>query len=297
MQGAAQIEVPGTIGTTTASRRRRPRLVPALPLAVLLLMVGLSVIAPVLTEYSPVRQDLGTTLIPPAWADAGSADHLLGTDGFGRDVLTRLLYGARVSMSVGVFTMVIAVVIGTVMGVAAGYAGGWIDSILMRLTDIMLALPTLLVGLVVAIVIGPSFWNLVLLLGVLSWPRIARLLRGETLALKQTEFVRYAGAIGVSKWTIRRRHVLPNILPTLLVATTLEIGSVILTEAALSFLGAGIPPPQASWGVMISDGQGLIATGWWIALLPGLAVGVTVLSTNALGDWLRDHFDPKTGNV
>jgi peptide/nickel transport system permease protein len=260
-------------------------------------MIGLAVIAPVLTDYSPVRQDLGAALIPPAWADAGSADHLFGTDGFGRDVLTRLLYGARVSISVGVFAMVIAVVIGTIVGVAAGYAGGWIDSALMRLTDIMLALPTILVGLVVAIVIGPSFWNLILLLGLLSWPRIARLLRGETLALKQTEFVRYADAIGVSRWTIRRRHVLPNILPTLLVATTLEIGSVILTEAALSFLGAGIPPPQASWGVMISDGQGLIATGWWIALLPGLALGVTVLSTNALGDWLRDHFDPRTGDA
>ena len=289
--------LPENVAKAAPSRRRRIRVMPALPIGVLAVMVGLSIAAPVLTPYSPVRNDLVNRLIVPAWLEGGSSAHLLGTDGFGRDVLTRLLYGARVSMSVAVFALLIAVAIGTVVGVAAGYIGGWVDSILMRFVDIMLALPTLLVGIVVAIVLGPSFRNLVIVLGVLSWPRIARLLRGETLALKETDFVRYSKAIGVTKWAVARRHVLPNVLPTLLVATTLEIGSVILTEAALSFLGAGIPPPRASWGVMISDGQALISTGWWIALVPGLALGVTVLSSNALGDWMRDHFDPKTRDV
>jgi peptide/nickel transport system permease protein len=293
MQSAAQVEATAGEVRARSLRFRKVPLSPGVPIAVLTLIVLLAIAAPLLTGYSPVRQDLGSALLEPSWVGEGTAAHLLGTDNFGRDVFTRLLYGARVSMAVGFFSMVIAVVIGTFVGIVAGYAGGWTDSLLMRLTDIMLALPTLLVGLVVAIVIGPSFWNLIILLGVLSWPRIARLLRGETLALRQTDFVRYARAIGVGKRVIRLRHVLPNILPTLLVATTLELGSVILTEASLSFLGAGIPPPQASWGTMIADGQGRIATGWWIGLFPGLALGTTVLSTNALGDWMRDHFDPR----
>ena len=150
------------------------------------------------------------------------------------------------------------------------------------------------VDIVVAVAIGPSFQVLVLVLGLLIWPRIARLIRGETLRLRTADYVRYTRAIGLSRWSIMRRHVFPNILPTLLVAATLEIGAVILTEASLSFLGAGIPPPAASWGVMISDGQGLIATGWWIGLFPGIAILLTVLACNALGDWLRDHLDPKT---
>jgi peptide/nickel transport system permease protein len=164
----------------------------------------------------------------------------------------------------------------------------------MRVVDVFLALPPLLVALVVAVVLGPSFRNLVLILGLLIWPNIARLIRGETMALMRRDFIEYSRAIGVPAWSILLRHVFPNILPTLLVAATLEVANVILTEASLSFLGAGLPAPEASWGVMVEDGRALIATGWWVSLFPGIAILVTVLAFNSLGDWLRDRFDPKT---
>jgi peptide/nickel transport system permease protein len=163
----------------------------------------------------------------------------------------------------------------------------------MRIVDIFLALPPLLVALVVAVALGPSFRNLVLILGLLIWPNIARLIRGETLQLTRQDFVGYPRAIGVSARSILVRHIFPNILPTLMVAATLEVANVILTEASLSFLGAGLPSPEASWGVMVDDGRALIATGWWVALFPGLAIVITVLSVNSLGDWLRTRFDPK----
>lgn len=283
----------------TAIRRRvrRLHLMPGLPLAILAGFIVVGIAAPLLTTHDPVRNDLVHQLLPPAWVDGGSTANLLGTDGFGRDVFTRLLYGARVSLSVAVFSLLIAVTISTVVGVTAGYIGGWVDSVLMRLSDIVNTIPTILLALVLAAWLGPSFTMLVLVLGFLIWPRIARLIRGETLVLRRTDFVRYAEAIGVRGWVVVMRHILHNVLPTLLVATTLEIGRVILLEASLSFLGAGLPAPQASWGVMIADGRALIATGWWVALFPGLAITIVVLSSNALGDWLRDRLDPKTRRV
>jgi peptide/nickel transport system permease protein len=275
----------------------RGRLVPTLPLAFLALFIVAAIAAPWLTSYSPVRNDLINGMLPPAWVEGGSADYLLGTDRFGRDVLTRLIYGARVSFLVVVFSLAIAVVIGTGVGIVSGYVGGRTDAVLMRIVDIFLAVPPLLVALVVAVALGPSFRNLVLILGLLIWPNIARLIRGETLLLVRRDFVGYPRAIGVPTWSILLRHIVPNILPTLLVVATLEVANVILTEASLSFLGAGIPSPHASWGVMVDDGRALIATGWWIALFPGIAIVITVLAFNALGDWLRDRFDPKTRQV
>ena len=274
--------------------RRRWRLVPALPIAVLALFAIAAICAPLLTPHDPVKSNLLYSLQPPMWIDGGDSTYPLGTDRFGRDVLTRLLYGARVSFSVVVASLVIAIVIGVPVGVFAGYVGGWIDSIVMRFVDVLLSLQTILVGLVVAIALGPSFFNLVWVIGLLLWPTIARLLRGEALILKNQDFIRYSRAIGVGRWAIFFRHLLPNILPALLVVMTLQIGAVILLEASLSFLGAGMPAPQASWGVMIDDGRALIATGWWVALFPGLAITATVLASNTFGDWLRDRFDPKT---
>lgn len=276
------------------SSRWRRRLVPAVPIAVLALFVLAAITAPLLTGYNPVRNQLIHSLEPPAWVEGGSSDHLLGTDGFGRDVLTRLLYGARVSFLVVIFSLATAVVIGVGVGIVAGYVGGRVDALLMRVVDIFLALPPLLVALVVAVVLGPSFRNLVLILGLLIWPNIARLIRGETMVLMRRDFVEYPRAIGVPAWSILMRHIFPNILPTLLVAATLEVANVILTESSLSFLGAGLPAPAASWGVMVEDGRALIATGWWVSLFPGIAILVTVLAFNSLGDWLRDRFDPKT---
>jgi len=277
--------------------RRRPGLMPALPIAGLVLFAIAGIAAPLLTPFDPVRNDLTSTLLPPAWVAGSDPAHPLGTDGFGRDIVSRLMYGARVSLSVAAIALTITVAIGTAVGVTAGYLGGWVDSVLMRFVDVALTLPMILVALVLSIALGPSFTNLVLVIGLLLWPRIARLVRGETLLLKRQDYVRYAGAIGIPSRRIALRHVIPNVLPTVLVLATLEIGHVILLEASLSFLGAGIPQPQASWGSMIDDGRALVATGWWVALFPGLAIMLTVMSSNALGDWLRDYLDPRTRNL
>jgi peptide/nickel transport system permease protein len=290
-----------TVGPTAVTRARRLRVprvhvLPGLPIAILLIMVGMAVFAPLLTPYDPIKADLRNYLLPPTFA-GGSPEHVLGTDSFGRDVWSRLVFGARVSLSVAVFSLAIATVVGGVVGLTAGYLGGWIDSALMRLVDVVLALPTVLVALAIAIALGPSYTNMILIIGLMIWPRTARLLRAETLLIKQQEYARYSKAVGVPAWLIVWRHIFPNVLPTLLVAVTLEVGNVILLEATLSFLGAGIPAPQPSWGVMVSDGRALIGTGWWIALFPGIAILLTVLSCNMLGDWLRDRFDPKFREV
>jgi peptide/nickel transport system permease protein len=289
------VAVKSTRRTTSRSwwtRLRALPFIPVLPLTILIVMVTLAILAGAISPYDPVKQDLRHYLLPPQWA-GGQPDHPLGTDSFGRDVLSRLLFGARVSLSVAVLSLIIATTLGTSIGLASGYFGGALDSILMRFVDMILALPTLLIALAVAIALGPSFTNILLIIGFMIWPRTARLIRAETMLLKRQEFASYARAIGMPGWRIVLRHILPNVLPTLLVAVTLEVGHVILVEASLSFLGAGIPPPQPSWGVMIADGRALIATGWWIALFPGLAIMVTVISCNVLGDWLRDFFDPK----
>jgi ABC-type dipeptide/oligopeptide/nickel transport system permease subunit len=286
--------LPGTVVAAAERRRRRIGLMPALPIAGLVLFALAGISAPWLAPYDPVRNDLVNQLLPPAWLPGGDPAHLLGTDGFGRDIVARLLFGARISLLVAAIALAITVAIGTVVGITAGYLGGWVDSVLMRIVDVALTLPMILVALVLSIAIGPSFLNVVLVIGLLLWPRLARLVRGETLLLKQQDYVRYARAIGVPRWRVALRHVVPNVLPTVLVLATLEIGSVILLEASLSFLGAGIPQPQASWGSMIDDGRALVATGWWVALFPGIAIMLTVMSSNALGDWLRDYLDPRT---
>ena len=287
-----------TAGTVaTPSRKRRLRLVPALPLAILALLALVAILAPLITPYSPVKHSISVRMLPPVWLPRGSFEHILGTDRFGRDILTRLIYGARSSLLIVVISSFIALTIGAGVGILAGYAGGKIDAVLSRLVDVMLAVPSILVALAIAVALGPSFWNVVLILGFLIWPNIARLIRGEALAIRQLDFAQYSAAIGVPRWIILLRHVLPNVLPTLLVAVTLETANIILTEASLSFLGAGVPPPTPSWGAMIDEGRALIKTGWWIALFPGVMIAVTVLCLNTVGDWLRDHFDPSTREV
>lgn len=278
----------------TETGERNWHLVPALPLAVIAVLVVAALAAPWLSPHDPVVGDLADRLIPPAWMEGGSSAHILGTDTFGRDVLTRLIYGVRTSLSVVALSLAVAVMIGTTVGVVAGHFGGWLDAFLMRVVDVMLSVPPILLAIAVAVAVGPSFRNVVLILGFLIWPGIARLIRGETLGLTHRDFVRYSMASGLGKRHILTRHVFPNVLPILLVAVTLETASVILTEASLSFLGAGIPPPHPSWGVMIEEGGALIATGWWIAFFPGVLMIVTVLAFNSIGDWLRDYLDPTT---
>ena len=220
-------------------------------------------------------------------------DHILGTDILGRDIFSRILVGSRVSLLVGIFSVVVAGLIGTVMGVLSGYFGGWIDSVVMRITDAFYSIPLTLFAMVMLTIMDPGVLTLVFVIGVTNWPFYARMVRGEVLGLKNKEYVKAARTIGTSGGMIMMRHILPNILPTFIVVSTLSVASSILIEASLSFLGLGIQPPAVSWGVMLSDGRNYLATNWWMATFPGIAISVTVLGIMLLGNWLRDVLDPK----
>lgn len=289
---------PAGNGTFEAARHAidRARSLPlsvSLSLILLAVLVLSSLFAPLLVDHSPTYQDLIRRMKPPAWVEGGSVDYLLGTDRFGRDILSRLLYGGRISLSVAGLAILFGASVGTVIGLCAGYFGGIVDAVVMRAVDVLLALPTLLVAIVLAVAVGPSFWNVVFVVSFLLWPKIARQIRGELLAVKEQDYVKYAEGIGRSSMSVMLRHLLPNVTPSLIVVSTLELGHVVLLEASLSFVGAGIPPPNPSWGVMVEEGRALMATGWWLSLFPGLAIMLTVLVFNTLGDWLRDTLDPR----
>ena len=271
-----------------------PRLsLPWFPGIVLAALVFTAVFAPYLAPHSPTDGDITQKSIPPVWMERGDREHPLGTDRFGRDVLSRIIWGSRISLLVSLVAIGVAGTFGTLLGLISGYRGGLTDTILMRLTDIGLSLPTILIAVVLVAVSEPSFRNVVLVIALLLWPRFARQIRGETLAIKEHDFVALAVVAGRSSAWIIRRHIFPNVVPTLLVISTLQVGYVILLEGTLSFLGVGVPPPNPAWGLMIADGRGFLATAWWISLFPGLAMLLTVLAVNLLGDWLRDHLDPK----
>jgi peptide/nickel transport system permease protein len=225
--------------------------------------------------------------------EGSSGEHVLGTDRLGRDTLSRLIYGAQISLAVSLVGILLTGVVGAAVGLLAGFWGAWVDTLCMRLVDISLSLPGILMAVLLSVVFKPSFKNVVIVVIFLLWPSYARLVRGETLSLKQQEFVALARVAGCSSLTIMCRHLLPNLAPSILVLATLQVGFVIVLEASLSFIGVGIPPPTPSWGVMVADGRGLIEQAWWISILPGLAILVTVISLNILGDWVRDRLDPK----
>jgi peptide/nickel transport system permease protein len=272
------------------SGSRQPPLFSGLVLAAL---VFTAVFAAYLAPHSPTAGDITQKSIPPVWMERGSWDHPLGTDRFGRDVLSRIIYGSRISLIVSLIAIGVAGTVGTAVGLISGYRGGITDAALMRLTDIGLSLPTILIAVVLVAVSEPSFRNVILVIALLLWPRFARQIRGETLAIKEQDFVALAVVAGRSSAWIISHHIFPNVVPTLLVICTLQVGYVILLEGSLSFLGVGVPPPNPAWGLMIADGRGFLATAWWISLFPGLAMLLTVLAVNLMGDWLRDRLDPK----
>jgi len=273
------------------------RELPWFPLVVLGALVLAAVFAPMLSPHSPTEGDITRKLIPPMWVESGTGNHPLGTDRFGRDVLSRIIHGSRISLAVSLVAIGVAGTFGTLLGLISGYRGGLTDALLMRLTDIGLSLPTILIAVVLVAVSEPSFRNMILVIALLLWPRFARQMRGETLAIKEQDFVALAVVAGRSSAWIIRRHIFPNVVPTLLVISTLQVGYVVLLEGTLSFLGVGVPPPNPAWGLMIADGRGFLATAWWITLFPGLAMLLTVLAVNLLGDWLRDHLDPRLRQV
>ena len=278
------------------ARRRAFRLgdIPLVPTLILVVIAFVAVFANQLAPHNPEIGSLAARFKPPAWQSGGSAQYLLGTDQLGRDVLSRLIFGARVSMVVGIMAVVVAGVIGTALGILSGYLRGWVDQVVMRITDTWLALPALTFAIFLAAIVGPSMWNIVIILGVTYWTRYARVIRGEVLSLREREFVHLAIVAGCSKWTIMARHILPNVINSAIVLGSLMLGVVIITEATLSFLGVGVPPPQPAWGLMLSDGkQGLMVGYWWLTVFPGCCIMLMVLSANLLGDWLRVKLDPQ----
>jgi peptide/nickel transport system permease protein len=277
----------------------RARQLPLLPLAILVPFVLIAGFANLVAPYDPTEPIPGAKIFePPFWMPGTNPAALLGTDFQGRDVLSRLIYGARVSLIVGVTGTIVAGSIGTALGVLAGYLGGWVDQAIMRVTDAWLALPALVFAIFLATMVGPSMWNIVIVLGAVYWTRYARVIRGEVLSLREREFIKLAEIAGASRLRVIWRHVLPNVLNSAMVLASLTIGVVIIAEASLSFLGVGVPPPEPAWGSMLADGRSMLMVGdWWLTVFPGVCIMMVVLATQLLGDWLRVRLDPQLRNL
>ncbi|HEY7364277.1 MAG TPA: ABC transporter permease [Methylomirabilota bacterium] len=281
-----------------AQAMRQARRYPLIPLGILTFFLLIpALFAAQVAPYDPLKGALSKRLKPPVWMEGGSLDHPLGTDKLGRDILSRMIHGARVSLAVSMVAIFVGGIMGTSLGIMSGYFGGRVDAVLMRLVDISLSLPTILLALVLVAAVGPSFGTVITVLVVLLWARYARLVRGETLGIKQRDFIARARVAGASHTRIMARYIFPNVVNSLIVLATLQVGYVILLESGLSFLGAGLPRPTPAWGLMVADGRELIVTAWWVSMFPGLAIMLTVLALNLLGDWLRDHLDPKLRQV
>ena len=283
----------GKGGQVVASLRR----VPLIPLAIIVIIVFTSIFAPLLTSHSTTKPSLADRLTPPVWQEGGTWEHPLGTDALGRDLGTRLMYGGRVSLMVAMLTLLIGGGIGTAIGLISGYFGGRIDAVLMRSADSTLAFPIILFAILLVVAIGANMGNVILAIALVLWARYARVIRGEVLSLKERDFIARARVAGCSHLRIVVFHLFPNTVNTLLVLLTLQVGWVIIVEASLSFLGAGIPPPTPAWGSMVSSGREYVDTAWWVSALPGIAIMLTVVAFNLFGDWLRDTLDPKLRQV
>ena len=290
-------------GIFSGLRRRSPgrssglRNIPKIPTAIVVLTAILAIFADVITPHAPLAVNPREAATPPVLSAESNSDYVLGTDRKGRDIMSRLMWGTRVSMAVAAASIALGGTVGTILGLIAGYRGGWLDALIMRLVDSTLAVPSILLALVLAITVGPSFWIVVVVIAFTVWARYARLVRGETLALRERDFVALARISGAPERYIMIRHILPNLSSSLIVLSTLQVGWAILIEASLSFLGAGIPPPTPTWGGMVAEGRNYIETYWWISMFPGIAIMLIVLAFNLFGDWLRDIWDPRLRNL
>ena len=274
---------------------------PIIPILLLSIVVFAGVFADLIAPENPRRGDLRARMAPPVWLPGGSTDHVLGTDHLGRDILSRVIHGARISLIVAGVTLGLGGTTGVALGLLAGWYGKWVDEIIMRVVDIALAIPLVLVALVMVVSIGQSFPDslggqtglIVLVLAAFFWVRFARIIRGEVLQIKTMDYVALARVAGASTPRILLVHILPGVTNTLIVLATLQVGFVILVESTLSFLGAGVPPPTPAWGSMVAEGRDFLAGAWWISTMPGLSILITVTSLNLFGDWLRDTLDPR----
>lgn len=313
---ATILERAPSIGGFSRAARRGYRVVadvPSIPLLLLSILAFVAVFAPVIaphTKLTPVKPTpercqarFGMAscpyvdYVPPFWRSGGTLETPLGTDFLGRDLLSRLMYGARISLVVALTGTLFAGAIGTLLGVVAGYMGKWWDQIIMRITDAWLTLPSLVFAILLSSVRGPGVWNVVLILALVFWSRYSRAVRGEVLALRERDFVRLAEINGIGKLTIMFRHLIPNVMNTVMVLFSLQVGVAVIIEASLSFLGVGVPPPEPSWGLMLAQEREMLMLGsWWLAIFPGICISMLVLSANMLGDWLRVRLDPQLRN-
>ena len=277
----------------TARPRRRVSFRAVFGLSVLLLMGGAAVFAPQLAPWDPARQMLLKRLRPPMWQERGLREHPLGTDHLGRDILSRILHGGRISLGVGLTAVTLSALLGVTLGLLAGFFGGRADAFIMRVVDVFLAIPYILLAMGVVFALGPSLFNVILVMAVTRWVQFARIVRADVLSIREREFVAGARARGNRPLRVLVHHVLPNALTPIIVVATLELAFMIIYESALSFLGLGVQPPTPTWGWMLADGRNYLATAWWLATFPGLAIMLTVLAVNLLGDWLRDTLDPR----
>lgn len=268
--------------------------VPIFPLLILALLVFTAVSAEFLAPHNPEVGNLRSRYRPPVWQERGSWEYILGTDHMGRDVLSRLIFGSRISLIVAVTAAVFAGVVGTTLGIMSGFIGGWVDQMIMRLTDAWLALPGVTFAILLAALVSPSEWNIIIILGIVYWTRYARIIRGEVLSLKERDYVRLATVAGCSRAKIMWTHIMPNVANSVIVIATLQLGVAIISEATLSFLGVGVAPPKPAWGLMLAEGKsGLMAGYWWLSVFPGICIMLVVLSANLLGDWFRVWSDPQ----
>jgi len=270
---------------------------PIIPVIIIAALIIAAIFAPWMEPHPPLKTTIRDMLTPPSWYAEGSSKYLLGTDAVGRDILSRLIHSARITVVVVVVALGAGIVVGSILGLVAGYFGGVVDEVIMRFVDMWSALPYLLIILTIVVVFGQGYGILIAVLALISWPGAVRLVRAEVLRLRTQDYVSLAKVAGSSTWRILYRHILPGVLNVVVVTATLRTGQLILTEATLSFLGAGVPPPNPSWGSMIADGRQYLREAWWVAFFPGLAILLVVMAGNFLGDWLRDRFDPRLRQV
>lgn len=262
--------------------------------AVVVLIILFATLASFFSPHDPLGQELAYRLKPPGWTGEHGEVFWLGTDQLGRDILSRIIYGSRISLSIGVASALLGGVAGLVLGLLAGYYGSWVDDIIMRLADIQLSFPFLILALCVIAILGANMINLILVLSIYGWVIYARLIRASVLSIREVEFVQAAKAIGASNFKIMLKHILPNVIAAFFVISSFQIARIIIMEASLGFLGLGVPPPSPTWGNMLADGREYLQEAWWIGTFPGLSIVVVVLGINLLGDGLRDALDPKT---